>query len=362
MLSMFGIWTFILGYIAVTKERLDFAMLAGFALGGAWLTKSPALFFALMLPTLWLFVKSKKSLIKVIPLTLVTVVIGYGMYNILRLGPNWSMIASRNLDYIYPVSHLLMSPLDPLKPFLLQAWQWIVMMGPWPLIILGLIGYLVGWKKHWKNLLVLTVWFLAPIFAQAEFAKVFTARYILFTIPFLIVIASSVFLETRKILSKLLFVVLTIFTIQSLVFDYHLLVNPEKANLPRSERSGYLEEWTAGQGIYEISQYLKNEQIVNPKEKIIVGTEGYFGTLPDALQAYMNDTPSITVIGIGLTFDGLPSQLANAKKAGDKIFLVVNKSRFGHEPAKDGLKIVGEYSKGVRPDGSRDSLLFMDSI
>ncbi len=362
MIAMFGVWTFILGYLAITKERLDFAMLAGFALGGAWLTKSPALFFALMLPTLWLFVKSPKSLIKVVPLTFVTVVIGYGMFNILRLGPNYSLIASRNLDYVYPLSHLFTSPFDPLKPFLLQSWQWLVMMGPWLLIVLGLFGYLVNWKKHWKTLLVLTVWFLGPIVVESEFAKVLTARYILFTIPFLVVIASGVILTTGKIWSKVAIVILGLFMVQSLVFDCNLLISPEKANLPRSERSGYLEEWTAGQGIYEISQYLKNEQKKNPNEKIIVGTEGYFGTLPDALQAYMNDTPSVVVIGIGLTFDGLPSQLVNAQKAGDKIYLVVNKSRFGHDPIKDGLKIVEEYPKGVRPDGSRDSLLFMESV
>lgn len=362
MLAMFGVWTFILGYLAITKERLDLAMLAGFALGGAWLTKSPALFFALMLPTLWLFVKSSKSLIKVVPLTMVTVVIGYGMFNILRLGPNYSLIASRNLDYVYPLSHLFTSPFDPLKPFLLQSWQWLVMMGPWLLIVLGLFGYFINWKKHWKTLLVLTVWFLGPIVVESEFAKVLTARYILFTIPFLVVIASGVILAMGKIWTKIVVVILGLFVVQSLVFDYNLLISPEKANLPRSERSGYLEEWTAGQGIYEISQHLKNEQLVNPNEKIIVGTEGYFGTLPDALQAYMNDTPSVVVIGIGLTFDGLPSQLVNAQKAGDKIYLVVNKSRFGHDPIKDGLKIVGEYPKGVRPDGSRDSLLFMESV
>lgn len=44
MLAMFGIWTFIFAYLAATRERLDLAMVAGFTLGGAWLTKSPALF------------------------------------------------------------------------------------------------------------------------------------------------------------------------------------------------------------------------------------------------------------------------------------------------------------------------------
>jgi len=360
MLSMFGIWTFILAYLAFTKERLDFAMLAGFALGGAWLTKSPALFFALMLPTLWLFVKRPKSLIKVVPLTLVTVAIGYGFYNILRLGPNFSLIASRNLDYVYPIKHFLVSPLDPLKPWLLQSWQWIVMMGPWAILVLGLIGYLVNWKKNWKQMIVLTIWFLGPIFVQSEFAKVFTARYILFSIPFLVILAASAFSEERKNWLKILAVILAFFVAQSLVFDYHLLINPEKADLPRSERSGYLEEWTAGQGIREIADYIKSEQLAHPSEKIIVGTEGYFGTLPDGLQIYLNDHPEIITIGVGLDFTRLPRPLAESQKAGNKTYLIVNSDRFQGNARAQGLRLVTSYPKASGPNGTHESLLFYE--
>src|SRR4030042_902826 len=54
MLSMFGIWTLIFGILTAKTLRLYFAMLAGFSLGGALLTKSPALFFVLLLPFCWL--------------------------------------------------------------------------------------------------------------------------------------------------------------------------------------------------------------------------------------------------------------------------------------------------------------------
>jgi len=357
MLSMFGVWTFILAYLAITRERLDFAMLAGFALGGAWLTKSPALFFAIMLPVLWLFIKSPKKLIKAIPLTLVIVIIGYGMFNILRLGPNFHLIASRNLDYVYPINHFLTSPFNPLKSFLLASGQWLIKMGPWSLLILGLIGLLVNWKKMWKQKIVLFIWFLGPIVVQSEFAKVLTARYIFFTIPFLIVIASSAFIEERKNISRILAVILVLFVGQSLIFDYHLLTNPDKANLPGSERTGYLEEWTAGQGIAETADYLINEQIVNPSEKIVIGTEGYFGTLPDGLQMYLSKYPQITAIGVGLNFDSLPSQLVNAKNSGDSTYLLVNKFRFHNTPEKLGLKLIKEFPKAEKPDGSQDSLM-----
>ena len=359
-LTMFGVWTFIFAYLAVTRERLDFAMLAGFALGGAWLTKSPALFFALLLPALWIFVKSPKNLFKVIPLTIVTWVIGYGMYNILRLGPNFSLIAARNLDYIWPFGHFLTSPLDPLKPFVDRSFEWIRMMGPWPVMVMWLLGYVVNWKKNWKQMIVLTAWFLVPIVIQSEFAKVFTARYILFSIPFLIILAASAFIEERKKRVNALVFVLAFFVAQAFIFNRWLIINPEKANLPRSERSGYLEEWTAGYGIAEIAQFAKGQYLKNPNEKIVIGTEGFFGTLPDGLQIYLNDRPEITVIGVGLNFDTLHTSLIESKKSGNKTYLVVNKSRFHNDPARFGLKIVEEYPKAQSPDGSRDSLLFVE--
>jgi 4-amino-4-deoxy-L-arabinose transferase-like glycosyltransferase len=366
MLAFFGIWTFIFSYLAATRRRLDFAMLAGFALGGAWLTKSPALFFALMLPTLWLFARWEKSFRKNIfvfltSLSFVTVLIGYGIYNILRLGPNFHLIASRNLDYVYPLSHLMTSPLDPLIPFLLQVWQWTIIMGPWPLLILAAFGIVAGVKKNWKELLVMIIWFLAPIFIQSEFARVFTARYIFFTIPYLVIIAASVFLEERQNRLNILVFILAFFIAQAVLFDCHLLTNPQKANLPRSERSGYLEEWTAGQGIREAAENLKTQMSdLKSGQKIVVGTEGYFGTLPDGLQIYLNNLPDIIVIGTGLDFTKLPQSLAESQKSGNKTYLVVNDERFHSNAQGLGLKLLASYPKAKRPDGTNQSLLFFE--
>lgn len=360
MLTMFGVWTFIFAYLSFAKERLDFAMIAGFFLGFAWLTKSPALFFALMLPTLWLFVKSWKRLIKVFPLTLVIWVIGFGFYNILRLGPNFHMIANRNLDYVYPISHLISSPFDPLKPFLLQVWQWIIMMGPWPVIVLASLGIFVNWKKDWKQVIVLLIWFLGPTIVDSEFAKVLTARYILFSLPYLFILASSLFIDlSERYIWITAYGLLAIFFVQSLIFDYYLLVDPVKANLPRSERSGYLEDWTAGYGIKEASEYIKKYQLENPDKKIVVGTEGYFGTLPDALQAYLNNQKQITVIGVGLNFSQVPTPLKESFVAGNSTFLVINDTRFKGDIDKEGLKLIAKYPKAVKPDGSYESLLVL---
>lgn len=369
LLSMFGVWTFIFSYLAIKTQRLDFAMIAGFMLGGAWLTKSPALFFALMIPSLWLFAPWKKGVKNNTPIfirsffiTLVLIMIGFGFYNILRLGPNFHLIASRNMDYVYPISHIFERPLDPLKTFIIASFKWIWIMGPLSLLTLSLLSIFSNMKKYRKEILILLIWFLLPVFIQCEFAKTLTARYILYPLPYLIILASSSFITKKDLIKKIAILFIGIFIIQSGIYVYKLITNPEKANLPRVERSGYLEEWTAGHGIKETASYLINESKNNPTQKIVVGTEGYFGTLPDGLQMYLNDYPEIIAVGVGLNFSELPNPLYESKKFGNRTFLLVNKSRFNfyHTSEELGLSIINEFPKAIRPDGSQDSLLLLE--
>lgn len=367
LLSMFGIWTFIFAYLAVSKQRLDFAMLTGFALGGAWLTKSPALFFTLMLPVFWLFAPWKKEkkenllvLGKTIFFTLVAAAIGYGFYNILRLGPNFHLIASRNMDYVYPVSHIFERPFDPLKTFIIASFKWYFVMGPISLLVLGVTGTISNIKKSWKVIAILLFWFLVPLVIQCEFAKTLTARYILYPLPYLMILAASFFVIKKNLFKKIGFLFVILFVVQSSIFVYNLITNPERANLPRVERSGYLEEWTAGQGIKETADYLINEEKNNPNEQIVIGTEGYFGTLPDGLQMYLNDHPRIVVIGVGLNFDKLPNSLYESKKAGNKTYLLANTSRYYGDPEEKGLTLIAEYPKAEKPNGTHESLLLFE--
>lgn len=367
MLSMLGVWFFIFQVLTAKKERLDLAMISGFLLGGALLTKSPALFFVLLLPATWILSKwsggTKKitaHLIKLLFLSVVTLAIGYGLYNILRLGPNFNMVAIRNKDYVYPISHFWTSFKDPLFIFLKMSFEWIVAMGPWTLLVLGILGVIINYKKYWREILLLVVLFLAPIAVQSEFAKVFTSRYILFSIPFLVVLASSAFLIKSRVLQTICLITLLVFLLQAARFDYLLVTDPERANLPRSERSGYLEEWTAGTGIKEVSDLLKAQLAKNPNQRIVVGTEGFFGTLPDGLQIYVNDNSNITVIGVGVYISSVHQSLIDSKKFGNPTYLVVNNTRFTANAEKIGLKLLAAYPKAIRPDGSREALLFFE--
>ena len=295
------------------------------------------------------------------------------MYNILRLGPNFHMIASRNKDYVYPLSHIFQTPLDPFKPFLDRILEYFWILGPSVLVLLIIIGTYVGLKEKRRETLILLAWGILPIIAAAEFSKTMTARYIYFSVPYLYIISSLAFGYSRYskpinfggrlrwiIGKRIVTGLMIVFVLHSLYLDYQYLTDPQSANLPRSERSGYLEEWTSGYGIKEVSEYVREEHWLNPDQKFVVGTEGYFGTLPDGLQMYLNDVPEIIVIGVGLSLKDAPESLKESKLAGNKTYLVVNSSRFLGDLETSDLELLATYGKAVRPDGSREALLLFE--
>lgn len=362
MLTAFGVWSLYFGVLTARTLRLDFSMLTGFALGAAWLTKSPGLFFLLLLPLTSLLSRWPKKgggIIfhgsKLFGLWIVSWLIAFTMYNIQRLGPNFHMIAIRNKDYVFTFKEALGHPLDPFQFHLLEILRWWFALLPGSLLIFVLITVIFYWKNLWREILLLILWMAIPLLVMSELAKVFTARYVLFTIPPLFIIAAIPFIGLKK-LSHKIFLILPIFFIPAFWIDYLLLVRPEEAPLPRSERSGYLEEWTAGTGIREVADYIRNQR----GQSMVVGTEGFFGTLPDGLQIYIEDIPNVSVIGVGITIHDVHSSLLEAKEAGNKVYLVVNSSRFTSNAEKLGLRLINSYKKALRPDGTREELLFFE--
>lgn len=362
LLSFFGLYLFLFSFLAFSRKRFDFALLAGFSLGGALLTKSPALFFSLLLPSFLVFFdfkENKKISLRLVFLSLFYLstiyVIGYLFYNILRLGPNFHLLSSRNMDYVFPLSHILKDPLNPFLSHIRDIFLWFFYFGNIFVFPLFLLGILLGAKRYRKQTLVLLIWFLFPIFAQAEYARVFTARYILFTVPFFLIILSlSLKLANRyKFIFWFSFVAFVVF---SLFQNFQFAFSPNKSLLPRNERSGYLEEWTAGTGIKEVSEYLLDFYSKEQKE-ILVGTEGYFGTLPDGLQIYLDKYPQIKVVGMGIDFKSVPDGLIVSAKSGIPTFFVVNSSRSKIENLEQ-LELLAEYRKTERKDGSFEKLLF----
>ena len=189
-------------------------------------------------------------------------------------------------------------------------------------------------------------------------AKVFTGRYVLFSLPYFIIILSTnlSFIKLKPVKPKLLALILFVVTlIPNLFFITRLLTGPYTLPLPPPE-AGYINDWTSGWGIKDISIYLKNRSKL---ANVIVGTEGFFGTLPDGLQIYTDGTPQLTIVGVGVNLDSIPSNLIEAKNYGDEVYLLINPHRNFLNP--DSLKKLFPISTYPRPDGTSLILYYLQS-
>lgn len=351
LLSFFGILSLYLSLLNAKFKRLDLSMILGATLGLAWLTKSPAIYFIALSAFTFIVLNFKN--IKSLFFPILSTIISFAIYNILRLGPQFNMISVRNRDYVWSISEILKHPLDPLKPHLIDVFNIYINYISIPIIISFLLGiYLLIKNKSKKQLLNLSVllvslWWISPLLANSAIAKVFTARYILYTLPpFIVLITIGVFYLFSLIKIRFNPFILSLLLISFLFFNvrfiYKLSINPFNIRLPSTE-VGYISDWTSGWGIKNTSEYLKNRSL---EKNVIVGTEGFFGTLPDGLQIYTQNTKQLTVFGVGIGFAEIPEKLLIAKDYGDEVYLLINQSRSKLTPAAlQKLTIIKQYDK-----------------
>ena len=337
LLSMFGIWSLYLSLVVAKTKRLDFSLILGMILGLAWLTKSPAIYFIVLFLITYILINFKKIKFYDIYLMTLPLLIAFCVYNILRLGPQFHMIALRNKDYVHPLSEILKHPLDPLKPHLIDYFNLIF-------FYISLPVFFAFFAKN-KYLLILCCWAFLPVISNSAIAKVFTARYILYCIPPLLIIIS---LGLENLLKKYKYsFLLFLFFIPNIILISNLYFRPYQVKLPSIDM-GHLIGWTSGWGIKESSLYLKER---SKEVNVIVGTEGYFGTLPDGLQIYTQNTNQLTVFGVGIDIKEIPPKLIDAKNHGDEVYLLFNQSRLDIPQTElDKLTLVSQYPK---PDGDK---------
>jgi hypothetical protein len=304
--------------------------------------------------------KRLRNLLTASVLLLVAFGLSYGIYNILRLGPNFHLVNSRNFDYVYPYSHILESPLDPFLPHADRALEWLEIIGPGAVMVMALAGIVINFKKYKKEIFILLAWGVFPILVQSEFSRVFTSRYIFFTLPPLFALAASMAKASRKPMVYGVCLAAIVFVIQSVSFYIPFFKDPSSSSFP--ERDGYLADWTGGAGIKEAAQIIRAKRDANPGKSIVVGTEGYFGTLPDGLQIYLEKEVNITVIGVGLDLLAVPKSLADSASAGNITYLLVNGSRLGLNPPFEKFKLstVATYDKPQTQNGNRDRLYLFE--
>ena len=364
MLTAFSIWSLVFALLLIRWRRLDLAMILGYFLGGGLLTKTPAMFNLIALPATllifdWKDKARQKKLLQIIGLWVVAIIITFTVYSILKLGPGFDNLSSRNQDYIFSPLELVGRPLDPFIPRLRDLADWFPKLIKVPVILLILFSVGLAFLVKNKYALAVLIWSITPLLIEMAFLKTFTARYILSSIPPLLVLSAfGVDFLIERVRMKKIFLYLATSVFLFLIpvkIDLTLLTAPENVDLPRSERSGYFEAWTAGYGFPEIANFLIDEA---KNGTVVVGTEGFFGTLPDGLMIYLDSYDHLAdkdhqVVVLG---SKIPISDDVREQAGiHPTFFVANNSRFEGE---EKIELIAKYPKAKGPGLSQDAILF----
>lgn len=356
MLSAFTIWSAYLAILLICNLRLDLAMVLAYLLGGAILTKTSGLVNLFILPFSILGFRKGKDIshrfVKLAILWIVSISIVLVMYNALRLGPNFHMLSMRNLDYVFSPMELMGRPLDPFIPHFHDIADWFPKLLTWPILFAMIVGIAYITVGSIRGVIsgpylfggVVLVWAIIPLILNMAFLRTFTARYLLPSIPLLLTLAGF---GVTKLLPPLAYIkrfpTLLMFIVLlplPLYFNYLLLTSPQYAPLPRAERKGYFEEWTAGYGFSEIAEYLIEK---SKTQKVVLGTAGFFGTLPDGIQIYLDKFP-ISIVGSRATVS------ADIRRAAQDnlTYFIGNKKEL--EGSLQNMVLVKEYRKFKAPN------------
>lgn len=322
MVATFSVWALYFSILLVRKIRLDVAYTLGFAAGLGALTKSSNFFSMYMLPfTFLLFDFKKKNVLKRFLnwgiLALFAVVVAQILYNILRLSPLFEMIATKNATFVYPFSEWVVHPFTFFVGNLNGLIDWLfgyLKISYLSLIILSLI-FIV---KYPREKILLFLYFLAPFVALALFGRVIFPRFIFFMSLYLIPLAAwalfAIINATNKRLipqkSSLIKITAEVLIILIFIFypayvSFSFARDPINAPIPGSDSRQYVNNWSAGWGVKETVDFLKEKA---KSQKIFIGTEGTFGLMPEALELYLVQNKNVVIKGYWPIKDEIPKE------------------------------------------------------
>ena len=351
LLASLSFWSLILALEVSKSGSIKKTIILGLALGLSILTKIPGIFNFINLPLALLATTSKKLKKSITNLTIAGL-IGASIYNLLRFSSYFERLSQRNDYYHFPIKRLLEKPFDPLFGNLTQATEFMSKMMTWPIFFLFISGIIYSIYKRERTNIVILLWGIIPLIAMASLLKVYTARYLLPSIVPFVFMASYAFVKlTERIKTKALSLALLIAVLTpSFVFDYHLLKDPQNANLPAKEKEGYFEGWTAGYGLKEMAMFLEEKA---KEERILLVTAGAFGTLPDGIGIYLFENPNIEIWYSNSYLELYIYEAAKERKT----FFLVHKSNFTPNP---NLKLIKEIPKPPWKETPSDFLLLYE--
>lgn len=303
------------------------------------LTKIPAI---LNVPALYLLLLldkniERKSLLRNALLLTLGVFGGLGMFVLLKVHPAFSQLFSRGGDFLYPLSEIFAGRIwDNIARISQYTYffMWYLTLPALFLLLAGLFTASTQRKVHiffWAGVLVcLPIVLLGKVVHPRYFFPAIAYFTVAITLSFEGIL---VYLDSFK--KRLLFrfsvtiviaLLLSNIATQSFAFIVPSISNPDTTPFLVEDRFQYLEGWSSGHGILELSNVLQEE---SQKSSIALATEGSFGTLPDGILMYQHRTnvDALYVEGVGFPSVEFPEKFVERAKNFDRVWYVANEDR-----------------------------------
>lgn len=351
LVGTFAVWSFYFEILLIGRLRLDTSLILGMVLGGGILTKTSGFFSIYLMPFMllifdWKSKKRSERFLKFIILALVSIILAYGYYSVLRLSPFFSIIGDKNANFVYPIKVWLMHPFTFFIGNIKGVFDWLTIYLTWPIFVLIIASFFIS-LKFLKEKLILLVWFLIPFVAIALFGRILYPRFILFMTLFLLPLAAfSIYEIFTRVKNKYVsFVVVLAFLLISLRSDYFIIFNFANAPIPKSDLEQYINGWPAGGGTNQIIDYLNSQ---SKKGKIYVASLGTFGSLPTfTTEIYLGENKNVEKKGYYPVPSEIPKELAEKSKKMPVYLFFSNQKEFELQIKNWPLKQILEYKKGT---------------
>jgi hypothetical protein len=341
---MFGVWIFSGSILLARTRRLDVALLLGMWTGLALLVKSPALLFMLLIPAAFLLeVDFKKIFTKETFKFIILFLISWGLAeiinNIQRLSPWMHMIREKNLSFIVPYDEIFKDPKRLINNFK-DIWRWHAHYTTVPVLLMAIYSIATWFKDSWRKAALTFGWFFLPVLATVIVAKLFAPRYMMFTTPFLTLIAAYGFSKIKNLrVQVILFTLLSILPIMQIS---KLITDPIHYPYLKMDE-GYVNGWSAGNGTKQIAEWAVS-RIKETGKPMTIYTEGTFGILPHGLELYaQGKTNKLTITGVYPIGDIPPAFIVAAAHDNPETYLILNNTITPDVPG--GLELIASYDK-----------------
>lgn len=340
------------------KQRTLLAGGAGIMLGLAFWTKVPAVLF-IPVTLIWPLREQRATRHVLLNYLWIGVVVGLSlmMFASLLISPAFGQLFARGGDFLFPVNQVLAGKWRETIPSIPTYLNYFLTYSH-P-VLLALFGLGLFSKKRTKTQHAL--FWSALLFAlpMVVMGRVVYARYFLPSMIFLTVGAAMYWEELFEthaqaahslILKTISGLILALCLANVIGYSLNFMIaawlHPNQLNLVTSDKVQYLTEWSSGHGIHETYEFILQQ---TTKGKVAVATEGYFGTLPDALLMYLHRQPvtNLYLEGIGQPVLGLPDSFITQTTAYPTKYLVVNSHRMKMKLPRE--KLVRQF---CRPDSA----------